>query len=39
MLLDSFDIDNIRPEVLLFQTGYLTIDKEIITEEEDIEYS
>ncbi len=38
IVLDSFDIDNIRPEVLLFQTGYLTIDKEIITEEEDIEY-
>ncbi|MCX8042410.1 MAG: hypothetical protein N3A56_08005 [Thermodesulfobacteriaceae bacterium] len=24
-LLDSFDVDSIEPEVLLFQTGYLTI--------------
>ncbi len=38
IVLDSFDIENIRPEVFLFQTGYLTIDKEIITEEEDIQY-
>ncbi len=28
-LLDSFDIDNINLEVLLFQSGYLTIDKVI----------
>jgi len=26
-LLESFDIDYIRPETLLFQTGYLTIEK------------
>ena len=26
-LIESFDIDSIRPETLLFQTGYLTIDK------------
>ncbi len=37
-VLDSFDIDNIRPESILFQTGYLTIDKKIINEEEEIEY-
>jgi len=28
-LLSSFDIDNIRLEVILFQTGYLTIDQVI----------
>ena len=27
-LINSFDVDNIRIETLLFQTGYLTIDKE-----------
>ncbi len=26
-LLGSFDVDIIRPETLLFQTGYLTIDR------------
>ena len=26
-ILDSFDVDNINPVTLLFQTGYLTIDK------------
>jgi hypothetical protein len=26
-LIDSFEIESIRPETLLFQTGYLTIDK------------
>jgi hypothetical protein len=25
--LDTFDIENIKLEVLLFQAGYLTIDK------------
>ena len=28
-ILNSFDIDNIRPEIVLFQAGYLTIDKQI----------
>ncbi len=37
-ILDSFDIDNILPESILFQAGYLTIDEEIINEEEEIEY-
>ncbi|NPA49256.1 MAG: AAA family ATPase, partial [Thermodesulfobacteria bacterium] len=26
-LIESFDVDTIRPETLLFQTGYLTIDR------------
>ena len=26
-LIESFDVDTIRPETILFQTGYLTIDK------------
>ena len=30
-LLDSFDIDNIKLEVILYQSGYLTIDKAIET--------
>ena len=30
-LLDSFDIDNIRFEVILYQSGYLTIDKALQT--------
>ena len=38
-ILDSFDIDNIRPEAVLFQAGYMTIDKEIETELGTIEYS
>jgi len=37
-LLDSFDIDNLDLEVILFQSGYLTIDKMIIDEYDDIEY-
>ncbi len=37
-LLDSFDVDNMRPEAILFQTGYLTIDRKIINEEEEIEF-
>ncbi len=39
-LLDSFDIDNIKLEVILYQTGYLTIDE--VSEDEDfgfIEYT
>jgi len=37
-LLDSFDIDNIDLEVILYQSGYLTIDKMIIDEDDDILY-
>ncbi|MDQ7009586.1 MAG: ATP-binding protein [Candidatus Gracilibacteria bacterium] len=37
-LLSSFDIENIKLEVLLFQTGYLTIKEQFINEEEDIIY-
>jgi len=37
-LLSSFDIDNIRLEVILFQTGYLTIDKIATTPYGAIEY-
>ncbi len=36
-LLNSFEIDNIRLEVLLFQAGYLTIDK-MIQKRNRIEY-
>ena len=39
-LLDSFDIDNIKLEVILYQSGYLTIDE--VSEDEDfgfIEYT
>ncbi len=35
-LLNSFDIDNLDLEVILYQAGYLTIDKKIIDEENDI---
>ena len=35
-LLDSFDIDNLDLEVILYQAGYLTIETMIIDEEEDI---
>ena len=38
-LLDGFDIDNIELEVILYQAGYLTIDKVFIDEDEDIQYS
>jgi hypothetical protein len=37
-LLDSFDIDNIDLEVILYQAGYLTIDKQIISRRGKIEY-
>ena len=39
-LLDSFDIDNLDLEVILYQTGYLTIEKTVIDEydEDDISY-
>jgi hypothetical protein len=37
-LLDSFDIDNLDLEVILYQAGYLTIDKMIIDEDEEIMY-
>ena len=37
-LLDSFDIDNLDLEVILYQAGYLTIDKVEIDEDEDIIY-
>jgi len=38
-LLDSFDIENLDLEVILYQAGYLTIEKMIIDEEFDfIEY-
>jgi len=39
-LLNSFDIENINLEIILYQAGYLTIDKMIIDEDLDIiEYS
>jgi hypothetical protein len=37
-LLDSFDIDNINLEVILYQAGYLTIDKMIEKRRGGIEY-
>jgi len=37
-LLDSFDIENLDFEVILYQTGYLTIDEMIIDEDDYIEY-
>ena len=37
-ILDSFDIDNIDFEVILFQAGYLTIDKTITNRRGLIEY-
>ncbi len=36
-MMDRFDVENIRPEVILYQAGYLTID-EMIAEEGFIEY-
>ena len=39
-LLNSFDIENINLEIILYQAGYLTIDKMMIDEDLDIiEYS
>jgi len=38
-LLDSFDIENINIEVILYQAGYLTIKKMIIDEDDDILYT
>ena len=37
-LLDSFDIDNIKLEVILYQSGYLTIDEALETPFGTIEY-
>jgi len=37
-ILDSFDIENINLEVILYQSGYLTIDKIQYTPFETIEY-
>jgi hypothetical protein len=37
-ILDSFDIDNIDLEVILYQAGYLTINKMEIDEDDDILY-
>ena len=37
-LLSSFDISNIDLEIILYQAGYLTIDKMEINEDEDIIY-
>ncbi len=37
-LLNSFDINNIKIESLFLQTGYLTIDEQIIDEDDFIEY-
>ena len=37
-LLDSFDIDNIDLEVILYQSGYLTIEKTLKVKRERIEY-
>jgi len=36
-LLDSFDVENIKLEVILYQAGYLTID-EVIEDEDEIIY-
>jgi len=36
-LLDSFDVENIRLEVILYQAGYLTIE-EMLEDEDGIEY-
>ncbi len=36
-LVDSFDIENLSLESLLFQAGYLTIDK-VVDDDFDIEY-
>jgi len=37
-LLSSFDIENLDLEVILFQSGYLTIDEMIVDEDGDIAY-
>ena len=37
-MLNSFDIDNINIEVILYQAGYLTIEKMITTRRGKIEY-
>ena len=37
-LLNSFDIDNIDLEVILYQSGYLTMDKIVMTPFDTIEY-
>jgi len=37
-LIDSFDIENINLEVILYQSGYLTIDKMIENRRGGIEY-
>ena len=37
-ILDSFDIDNLDLEVILYQAGYLTIDKIIIGKRDRISY-
>ncbi len=37
-LLDSFDIERMRFEVILFQAGYLTIEQVIVDEDDEIEY-
>ena len=37
-LLDSFDVENIDIEVILYQSGYLTIDEMIDDEDEGISY-
>jgi hypothetical protein len=38
-LLNSFDINNLDLEVILYQSGYLTIDQVMIDEDEDILYT
>jgi hypothetical protein len=35
-LMDSFDIENINVEVILYQSGYLTIEKMIAGEDDDL---
>jgi uncharacterized protein YehS (DUF1456 family) len=37
-LLDSFDIENINLEIILYQAGYLTIDEMIISKRGNISY-
>ena len=38
-LLDSFDIENLDLEVILYQSGYLTIKKQEVDEDQDIIYT
>jgi len=37
-MVSSFDIENINFEVILYQSGYLTIDEMIVDEDDEIEF-